>query len=57
MDEIRITAEPKDNDTCRFIVDRPVYPDGSIFLRRQRARRKLGARTEDSSRSTACGPC
>jgi Fe-S cluster biogenesis protein NfuA len=32
MDEIRITAEPKDNSTCRFVVDRPVYPDGSIYF-------------------------
>lgn len=32
MDEIHITAEPKDNQTCHFRVDRPVYPDGSIFF-------------------------
>lgn len=32
MDEIRIQAEPKDNNTCRFTVDRPVYPDGSIYF-------------------------
>lgn len=32
MDEIRITAEPKDNSTCLFVVDRPVYADGSIFF-------------------------
>jgi Fe-S cluster biogenesis protein NfuA len=32
MDEIRITAEPKDNSTCRFVVDRPLYPDGSAFF-------------------------
>ena len=32
MEEIRITAEPKDNSTCRFVVDRPIYPDGSAFF-------------------------
>ena len=32
MEEIHITAEPKDNTTCRFVVDRPVYPDGSVFF-------------------------
>ena len=32
MTEIRIQAEPKDNNTCRFVVDRPVYPDGSIYF-------------------------
>jgi len=32
MEEIRITAEPKDNSTCRFVVDRPLYPDGSAFF-------------------------
>ncbi len=32
MDEIRIQAEPKDNDTCRFTVDKAVYPDGSIYF-------------------------
>jgi Fe-S cluster biogenesis protein NfuA len=32
MDEIRITAEPKDNSTCRFVVDRPVYPGGSVYF-------------------------
>ena len=32
MTEIRIQAEPKDNNTCRFNVDRPVYPDGSIYF-------------------------
>lgn len=31
-DEIRIKAEPKDNNTCHFTVDRPVYKDGSIFF-------------------------
>lgn len=32
MDEIRIQAEPKDDQTCRFTVDRPVYPEGSIYF-------------------------
>jgi Fe-S cluster biogenesis protein NfuA len=32
MSEIRIQAEPKDNNICRFTVDRPVYPDGSIYF-------------------------
>lgn len=32
MEEIRIQAEPKDNDTCRFTVDKPVYPNGSIYF-------------------------
>ncbi len=32
MDEIRITAEPKDNQTCNFRVDRPVYPDSSMYF-------------------------
>jgi len=32
MEEINIQAEPKDNNTCRFTVDRPVYPDGSIYF-------------------------
>lgn len=32
MSEIRIQAEPKDNNHCRFTVDRPVYPDGSIYF-------------------------
>lgn len=32
MDEIRIKAEPKDSNSCRFVVDRPVYPDGSVFF-------------------------
>ena len=32
MEEIQITAEPKDNTTCRFVVNRPVYPDGSVFF-------------------------
>lgn len=29
-DEIKITGEPVDDATCRFVVDRPIYPDGSI---------------------------
>jgi Fe-S cluster biogenesis protein NfuA len=32
MDEIRISAEPKDNSTCRFVVDRPVHPGGSVYF-------------------------
>jgi Fe-S cluster biogenesis protein NfuA len=30
--EIRITAEPKDGSTCRFVVDRPLYAGGSVFF-------------------------
>jgi Fe-S cluster biogenesis protein NfuA len=29
-DDIKITGEPVDDSTCRFIVDRPIYPDGTI---------------------------
>lgn len=29
---IRIRAEPRDNDTCRFVVDQPVFPEGSVFF-------------------------
>lgn len=29
-DEIKITGEPVDDRTCRFVVDRPVYPEGTI---------------------------
>jgi Fe-S cluster biogenesis protein NfuA len=29
-DEIKITGEPVDDSTCRFVVDRPIYPDGTI---------------------------
>jgi Fe-S cluster biogenesis protein NfuA len=29
-DEISITGEPVDDATCRFIVNRPIYPDGTI---------------------------
>ena len=32
MDEIRIQADPKDDHSCRFTVDRPVYPEGSIYF-------------------------
>ena len=32
MDEIRIQADPKDDQTCHFTVDGPVYPDGSIYF-------------------------
>jgi Fe-S cluster biogenesis protein NfuA len=31
-EEIKITAEPRDPETCRFIVDRPVYPGGSVYF-------------------------
>ncbi len=31
-DGIRIRAEPRDNDTCRFVVDRPIFPEGSVFF-------------------------
>jgi Fe-S cluster biogenesis protein NfuA len=30
--ELRITAEPRDPETCRFIVDRPVLPGGSVYF-------------------------
>lgn len=30
--EVNIKAEPKDNNTCRFVVNRPVYPDGSVYF-------------------------
>jgi Fe-S cluster biogenesis protein NfuA len=30
--EIKITAEPKDSETCNFMVDRPVYPGGSVYF-------------------------
>lgn len=29
-DEIKITGDPVDDRTCRFVVDRPVYPEGTI---------------------------
>lgn len=29
---IRIRAEPRDNSTCRFVVDRPVFPGGSVYF-------------------------
>jgi len=28
--EIKITGEPLDSEMCKFIVDRPVYPGGSV---------------------------
>lgn len=31
-EEIKITAEPKDNTSCSFVVDRPVYANGSAFF-------------------------
>ena len=33
MDEIKIQAEIITEETCQFTVDRPVYPDGSVFFR------------------------
>jgi len=36
--EIRIVAEPKDLEVCKFTVSQPVYPGGSVFFgRRDRA--------------------
>ena len=32
MEEVKIKAEPKDNNTCQFTVDRAVYPTGSIYF-------------------------
>ena len=29
---IRIQAEPRDASTCRFVVDRPVLPGGSVYF-------------------------
>ncbi len=29
-DEIKVTGEPVDDATCRFVVDRPIYPEGTI---------------------------
>lgn len=29
---IRIRAEPRDPSTCRFVVDRPVFPEGSMYF-------------------------
>ena len=29
---IRIRAEPRDNSTCRFVVDRPVLSGGSVYF-------------------------
>jgi Fe-S cluster biogenesis protein NfuA len=31
-EEIKITAEPKDTETCSFILDRPVYEGGSAYF-------------------------
>lgn len=37
--EIRIVAEPVDSQRCRFMVDRPVYPDGAVYFpSREKAR-------------------
>ncbi len=33
---IRIRAEPRDNSTCRFVVDRPVFPEGSAYFDQDR---------------------
>jgi Fe-S cluster biogenesis protein NfuA len=30
--EIKIMAEPKDPETCKFTVDQPVFPDGSFYF-------------------------
>lgn len=30
--EIKIMAEPKDPETCKFTIDRPVFPDGSFYF-------------------------
>jgi len=30
--DIKITADPASNATCKFTVDRPVYPDGSFYF-------------------------
>lgn len=30
--EIKITAEPRDNESCRFIVDRPIFPGSSVYF-------------------------
>jgi len=33
MDDIKITAEPALNGgSCKFVIDRPVYPDGAAFF-------------------------
>ena len=32
MEEVKIKAEPKDNNTCQFTVNRSVYPNGSIYF-------------------------
>ena len=31
-EEIKVVAEPKDTETCNFVVDRPVYEGGSAFF-------------------------
>ncbi len=30
--DIRIRAEPRDSSTCRFVLDRPVFPGGSVYF-------------------------
>ena len=42
---IRIRAEPRDPSTCRFVVDRPVFPGGSAYFdSAERANRSALAR-------------
>jgi len=31
-EEIKITAEPIDGETCKFVVDRPVFPGASVYF-------------------------
>ena len=31
-EEIKITAEPKDTETCSFIIDRPIHEGGSAYF-------------------------
>ncbi len=31
-EEIKITAEPRDPETCTFIIDQPIYPEGSVYF-------------------------
>jgi Fe-S cluster biogenesis protein NfuA len=30
--DIKITAEPRDPETCRFIVDKPLFPNASVYF-------------------------
>jgi Fe-S cluster biogenesis protein NfuA len=44
-DSIRITAEPQTNTSCRFVVDRPLYPNASYyFATKERAQESALAR-------------